>query len=92
MGLPVGCDIIEYHPYDTRFDGERDINRRHIEQIEVACAGRDTIRFAVISDTQRWYDETRAAVAAINSRDSVCHTLRRSSRLRPDARIRVDAR
>lgn len=71
MGLPVGCDIIEYHPYDTRFDGERDINRRHIEQIEVACAGRDTIRFAVISDTQRWYDETRAAVAAINSRDSV---------------------
>ncbi len=71
IGLLAGCDLIEYHPYDTRVEGEVDINRRNIERIETACADRDTVRFAVISDTQRWYDETRAAVAAINARDSI---------------------
>ncbi len=69
--------MIEYHPYDLDIDGETDVNRRHIEQIEKATRGKDEIRFAVISDTQRWYDETEDAVEALNRRgdlDFVVHT------------------
>lgn len=68
---------VEYHPYDTRYDGEKDVNRLNIARIESACAGKRTIKFAVISDTQRWYDETEEAVKALNRRndiDFVMHT------------------
>lgn len=61
----------EYHAYDTRVEGARDIHARNIPRIEEACSGKRTIRFAVISDTQRWYDETADAVAAINARDDI---------------------
>ncbi len=61
----------EYHPYDTRIDGPTGINARNIARIEEACAGRHTLRFAVIGDTQRWYDETKAAVEALNRRDDI---------------------
>lgn len=66
-----GCDLIEYHPYDARFDGKKDINAQNITRIEQATAGRDSICFAVISDTQRWYDETHDAVASINAREGI---------------------
>ena len=72
----TGCQV-EYHPYDIRIDGETGINARNIARIEAACAGKRTIRFAVVSDTQRWYDETRDAVRALNRRtnlDFVLHT------------------
>lgn len=62
---------VEYHPYDTRIDGRTDMNAANIARIEAACAGRRSIRFAVISDTQRWYDETEAAVDALNCRDDL---------------------
>lgn len=68
--LFVGCQV-EYHPYDTRIEGETDINPRHIEQIEAICAEKNEVRFAVISDTQRWYDELAASVAALNQRDDL---------------------
>ena len=69
--------MIEYHPYDLDIDGETDVNRRNIERIETATYGKEEIRFAVISDTQRWYDETEDAVEALNQRDDldfVLHT------------------
>lgn len=69
--------MIEYHPYDLDIDGETDVNRRNIERIETATYGKEEIRFAVISDTQRWYDETEDAVEALNRRDDldfVLHT------------------
>lgn len=72
-----GCDMIEYHPYDLDIDGETDVNRRNIERIEAATKGKKEIRFAVISDTQRWYDETEDAVEVLNQRgdlDFVLHT------------------
>lgn len=65
------CDLIDYHPYDCRVTGETNINARNIEKIESACAAKDTIRFAVISDTQRWYDETHDLVKAINKRGDI---------------------
>ena len=40
-------------------------------RIEKECAGKDTLRFAHITDTQRWYDETKKLVNAINSRDDI---------------------
>lgn len=71
-----GCNLIDVHPYDADIDGACDINARNIERIEDKCAGRSRIRIAVISDTQRWYDETEAEVNSINARgdtDFVIH-------------------
>ena len=69
--LLAGCDLIDYHPYDAHFRGARDINAQNIHRIETATAGRKHICFAVLSDTQRWYDETHDAVRDINRRDSI---------------------
>lgn len=66
-----GCDLIDYHPYDSRYDGEKALNSKAISRIEQICAGRDSIRFAMISDTQRWYDETEKMVKSINARGDV---------------------
>ena len=68
--LLTACQV-EYHPYDTRIEGPRGINARNIARIEAACEGKRTIRFAVISDTQRWYDETADAVSALNDRSDI---------------------
>lgn len=40
----TGCELIEYHPYDTRIRGEKDINRTQIEILETACSQKETIR------------------------------------------------
>ncbi len=69
--VAAGCDAIDYHPYDTRMDGETDINAKNIQRIEAECRGREELCFAVISDTQRWYDETKAAVRSINAREEI---------------------
>lgn len=68
--LMGGCKV-EYHPYETRVEGECNINATHIAEIEAACAGKREIRFAMISDTQRWYDETEDVVASLNSRSDI---------------------
>lgn len=67
----TGCNLIDYHPYDGKIDGETQINRHNIEQIETSLQGRKEIRFAVISDTQRWYDELEDAVESINKREEI---------------------
>lgn len=69
--LLCSCDMIDIHPYDGKIDGETDLNSRNIVKIESLLENRDTIRFAVISDTQRWYDETEDEVASINKRRDV---------------------
>lgn len=67
----TGCDMLDYHPYDVRISGETKLTKKNVALIEQQCAGKDTIRFAQISDTQRWYDETEALVKAINQLDQV---------------------
>jgi predicted phosphodiesterase len=64
----MSCDLIDYHPYDGRLaDGtETNINQHNIEKIEAACMHKDTIRFIMISDTQRSYDETEDFVNHFN--------------------------
>lgn len=73
----AACDgVFDYHPYDVRFDGDADINRRAIERIEAASAGRDTFRVAFVSDSHGWYTAAEAMVADINARgkaDFVVH-------------------
>ena len=66
-----GCELVDYHPYDVRVSGETDVNSHHIEQIEAACRDKATLRFAVMGDSQRWYDETEDFVAHLNRRDDI---------------------
>ena len=49
--------MIEYHPYDCDVSGETNLTVKNIEKIE-SLQQSDTLRFALISDTQRWYDDT----------------------------------
>lgn len=67
----TGCDTVEYHPYDARIEGMTNINSRNIVRIEESLKGCETFRFAFITDTQRWYDETEDVVQAINKRTDI---------------------
>lgn len=69
--MMAGCDLVEYHPYDVRLHGELDINAKNIARIEAGCAGKDTVRFVMMGDSQRWYDETEDFVRAVNEREDV---------------------
>lgn len=62
----TGCQS-EFHAYDTRIDGARNIHARTIPLIEERTASKSVIRFVFLSDTQRWYDEFEDAVECINS-------------------------
>lgn len=63
--------MIDYHPYDVKIDGECNINATNIQRIQTACAGKDTIRFAAMGDSQVFYNETHDFVAHINSRNDI---------------------
>lgn len=67
----MGCNKFEYHPYDGHISGATNLTAKNITKIESLCQGKDTICFAVISDTQRNYDETSDMVGMINGMDSV---------------------
>ena len=69
--LLMGCDMIDYHPYDVRISGETDINARNITRIEESCQGKTTLRFVTMGDSQRWYDETEDFVNEINKREDI---------------------
>lgn len=70
--LLTSCDLIEFHPYDIRKDsGEHNLNRLNINRIEAADDDKDTIRFAFVTDTQRFYDETNAFVKEVNQREDI---------------------
>lgn len=69
--LFAGCDMFEYHPYDGRVKGETGINAKNIALIENACAGKETIRFIWMGDTQGWYSDTEQFVNAANARNDV---------------------
>lgn len=64
------CDMIEHHPYDCKIEGATDLTEKNIAEIESQSYG-DTLRFVVISDTQRWYDDLEDGVRAINRLDNI---------------------
>lgn len=65
------CDMLETHPYDVHITGERGLTNKNITLIENQTKGKKTFRFAMISDTQRWYNATEDVVKAINARGDV---------------------
>lgn len=69
VALLQGC--VEYHPYDMHISGSKQVNAINITRIEEACHRRQQIRFAVVSDSQRWYDELEDAVEDICERDDI---------------------
>lgn len=69
--LLAGCRNFEYHPYAADVYGRTGISQQSIDEIERICAGRDTIRFAFITDTQGAYDELKDAVEWLASRPDV---------------------
>lgn len=69
--LLTGCDMLESHPYDVKISGDKYCSDRNVDEIEKNLAGKKSFVFAMISDTQRAYDETVDAVEALNSRDDL---------------------
>lgn len=64
------CEKFEYSPHEVLLrDGEKNLNQVYTERIQaLGLQPGDTIRIALMADTQRFYDETEEAVDAINTR------------------------
>ena len=71
MAAVTACSNLEYHPYSARYYGSEGIQAEAIRRIEEMCAGKDTICFAFITDTQAAYDEMRDAMRFLDSRQDV---------------------
>ena len=69
--LASGCDSFQYHPYEVRFDGERNINHNNIVKIEEQCRNLDALYVAFISDSHHDYTDLCDMVGDINRRDSI---------------------
>lgn len=67
----TACDNFEYHPYAADINGRTNIHATSIADIERLAAGRDTVRFAFITDSQGALDELRDAVAWLRGRRDV---------------------
>lgn len=66
------CDsVFDVHPYDVRVKGETKINATQMAKIESAVKGKDTIRFAFISDSHQWLSDLSDELKDINKRDSI---------------------
>ena len=65
------CDMFDIHPYDGDINGAKQINNRNISRIERQSAKKDTIRYAFISDSQRWHDELEDFVKSTNKRNDL---------------------
>lgn len=70
LSLPA-CDMLEGHPYDAKISGGKYRTDKNVAMIESRLAGKKSFVFAMISDTQRGYDETADAVKALNGRDDI---------------------
>jgi hypothetical protein len=70
--LICGCDdLFETHPYSGKISGKTDVNAKNTARIETACAAKKNIRFIMMGDTQRHYDETEDFVKSVNQRNDV---------------------
>ena len=68
----TGCgEVFDIHPYDAKVSGKSGINAKNIERIESATREKEVLRFALMGDSQRWYDETRDCVDHINQRGDI---------------------
>lgn len=67
----ASCNLFEYHPYDFDYLDETNINEKAIARIQANESEGDTLVFAFMGDTQRFYDETTDFVNEINQRDDI---------------------
>jgi len=63
--------MLESNPYDVNITGEKHLTSKNIALIEAETSGKKVIKFAMISDSQRFYDETVDAVKSINGRSDI---------------------
>ncbi|WP_229248972.1 metallophosphoesterase family protein [Dyadobacter sandarakinus] len=70
--LLLSCDdLFQYNPNQLVFGhDERDINFHNIEKI-LELPEQDTLKFILMGDTQRWYDETEDFVKSANNQPGV---------------------
>ena len=66
-----GCDMFEYHPYSTKFEGRTNIHAENIEQIERLCKDKEEITFAFITDTQGSNTAMKDAIRLICERGDI---------------------
>lgn len=71
FGFSACGELFEYHPYEGRISGKTDIIAKNVRRIEDGGCVKKPFRFAFITDTQRWYDETEEAVRHINARGDI---------------------
>lgn len=65
------CEYFRYHPYEDVSGCERQLTQKNISLIERFGRGKDTLRFAFLSDTQRRYNDTRDAIQYVNQRKDI---------------------
>lgn len=69
--LLTACDMLENNPYDVHITGEKHLTAKNISRIEDITYLQTSIKFAMISDTQKFYDETVDVVSALNARNDI---------------------
>lgn len=63
----TSCDLFRYHPYEDASHCDHNLTQHYKEIIEKKCIGKDTIRFAFLSDTQRQFNDLHDAIEYINA-------------------------
>ena len=64
-------DLFQYSPNEVRLeDADRNLNAKNIAKLR-DLSQKDTFRFVVIGDTQRFYEETDDFVDSINKRNDI---------------------
>ncbi|SKB85799.1 metallophosphoesterase family protein [Dyadobacter psychrophilus] len=75
MTLTACEGIFQYNPNQVIFkESETNLNQKNIERIQ-AIPLKDTVRFILMGDTQRWYDETDAFIKSANSQKDAAFVL-----------------
>lgn len=71
----TSCDKFDANPYLKKIDGEKNLNNKNTNEIESICNEKDTVSFAVISDSHIKYDNLLNLVRVINNEnfDFVIH-------------------
>jgi len=69
--LTTSCEMFRYHPYEDVEGCETNLTCHNIDIIQRLGIGKDTLRFAFISDTQRRYDDTHDAINFINNIENI---------------------
>lgn len=71
MAYLFACDLIEYSPNQIVLDDdEKNLNALNIALLQSKPA-KDTLKFVLMGDTQRFYDEADGFVKSVNQQDGI---------------------